>query len=181
MKVLSLNIAERKVVEWRGRNYETGIFKTQVKGPIFLDLEDVENDAVVDRKHHGGIDQAVYAYGYNHYEFWRSCYPDLNLNYGFMGENITVSKLDESKINVGDLYRLGNTIIKVTKPRQPCFKLGIRFNDQRVVEQFWNTTKCGVYFRILKTGYIAEDDEFILIEKSVNSPSIADVFSSKRG
>lgn len=167
-------------VEWRGRTYETGIFKTQVEGPIFLGSEDVKNDIVVDRKHHGGVDQAVYAYGYNHYQFWRSLYPNLKVDFGFMGENITVSNLLESNMHVDDIYSLGETIIQVTKPRQPCFKLGIRFNDQRVVKQFWKSTKSGVYFRILQTGSISKDDEFILIEKSKNSPSIADVFNSKR-
>lgn len=180
MKVLSLNIGKRTEVEWKGNIYATGIFKTQVDGPIFLDIEDVKNDVVVDRKHHGGVDQAVYVYGYNHYEFWRKLYPDLGLNFGAMGENITVSNLDESTINVGDIYSLGEARIQATKPRQPCFKLGIRFNDQKVVKQFWETTKSGVYFRILEKGYTAKDDELILIEKSINSPSIADVFSSKR-
>ena len=127
-----------------------------------------------------GTEQAVYAYGYNHYAYWRSLYPSLQLDYGYMGENLTVSELEETKIHVGDIYKLGNAVVQVTKPRQPCFKLGIRFNDQRIIKQFWNTTKSGVYFRILETGKIAKGDEFVLIEKTTNSPSIADVFTSKR-
>lgn len=180
MKIVSLNIGKRSEIQWKGKTYTTGIFKSKVEGPLFLDLEDVENDVVIDRKHHGGIEQAVYAYGYNHYAYWRSLYPSLQLDYGFMGENLTVSELEETEIHVGDIYKLGNAVVQVTKPRQPCFKLGIRFNDQSIVKQFWNTTKSGVYFRILKTGKIATGDEFVLIEKSTNSPSIADVFTSKR-
>ena len=180
MRILSLNIGVKTEVEWRSKIYATGIFKSQVKGPLFLGAEDVKNDIVVDRKHHGGVDQAVYAYGYNHYQFWRSLYPNLEIDFGFMGENITATNLEESNINVGDIYNLGGATIQVTKPRQPCFKLGLRFNDQKVVKQFWETTKSGVYFRILETGNIAKDDEFVLIEKSKNSPSIADVFRSKR-
>ena len=180
MKILSLNTGERKEVKWRGNTYATGIFKSSVSGPLFLGRDDVQNDVVIDRKHHGGVDQAVYAYGYNHYQFWSSLYPDLKLNYGFMGENLTVSELEESKIRVGSIYKLGEALVQVTKPRQPCFKLGIRFNDQHVVEQFWNTTKSGVYFRVLQTGNITVGDEFHLIEKNENSPSIAEVFRSKR-
>ena len=180
MKIVSLNIGERTEVHWKGKTYATGIFKSKVEGPLFLDLEDVENDVVIDRKHHGGIEQAVYAYGYNHYAYWRSLYPSLQLDFGYMGENLTVSELEENKIHVGDIYKLGNAVVQVTKPRQPCFKLGIRFNDQSIIKQFWNTTKSGVYFRILETGIIATGDEFVLIEKSTNSPSIADVFTSKR-
>ena len=180
MKIVSLNIGKRSEIQWKGKTYTTGIFKSKVEGPLFLDLEDVENDVVIDRKHHGGIEQAVYAYGYNHYAYWRSLYPSHKIDYGYMGENLTVSELEETEIHVGDIYKLGNAVVQVTKPRQPCFKLGIRFNDQSIVKQFWNTTKSGVYFRILKTGKIATGDEFVLIEKSTNSPSIADVFTSKR-
>lgn len=50
-------------MSWRGKTITTGIYKSSVAGPIFLDNEDVENDSVIDRKFHGGIDQAVYAYG----------------------------------------------------------------------------------------------------------------------
>ncbi len=180
MKIISLNTAKRKEVQWKGKTYSTGIFKSSVEGPLFLGKEDVQNDVVVDRKHHGGIDQAVYAYGYNHYDYWSSLYPSLNLDYGFMGENLTVSELEESEILVGNIYKLGEAVIQVTKPRQPCFKLGIRFNDQRVIKQFWLTTKSGVYFRILETGKTATGDEFQLIEKAANSSSIAEVFMSKK-
>ena len=180
MKVISLNIAKPTEISWRGKTITTGIYKTSVAGPIFLDKEDVENDSVIDRKYHGGIDQAVYAYGYNHYRFWKDLYPLLNFSNGFFGENLTVSDLDETKIHVGDVYELGETIIQVTKPRQPCYKLGIRFNDPAVIKQFWNTTKSGIYFRILQTGKVAIDDEFKLIEKAQDSPSIAEVFRSKK-
>jgi MOSC domain-containing protein YiiM len=180
MKIVSLNIGKKTAVQWRGKTYDTGIFKSKVKGPLFLDVKDVRNDIVIDRKHHGGVDQAVYAYGYNHYAYWRTLYPSLQLDFGYMGENLTVSELEETKIHIGDIYRLGEAVVQVTKPRQPCFKLGIRFNDQRIVKQFWDTTKSGVYFRILQTGNIAIGDEFLLIKKIKNSPTIADIFVSKR-
>lgn len=180
MKIVSLNIGHKKEIEWKGKVYATGIFKDAVSGPIFLDTEDVKDDMVIDRKHHGGIEQAVYAYGQNHYQYWKDLYPELDLNYGFFGENLTVSDLDESAMHVGDVYRLGETIIEVTKPRQPCIKLGIRFQDANVIKEFWNTTKCGVYFKILLTGKVAMADELKLIDKAENSPSIAEVFNSKK-
>ncbi len=180
MKVISLNIAKPTEISWRGKAITTGIYKSSVAGPIFLDKEGLENDAVIDRKYHGGMDQAVYAYGHNHYQFWKELYPLLTFSNGFFGENLTVSNLDETKIQVGDIYELGETIVQVTKPRQPCYKLGIRFNDPAVIKQFWNTSKSGIYFRILQTGKVAIDDEFKLIEKAHNSPSIAEVFRSKK-
>ena len=104
----------------------------------------------------------------------------MDLHNGFFGENLTVTNLDETSIHVGDIYELGETIIQVTKPRQPCVKLGIRFNDPAVIKQFWNTSKSGVYFKILQTGKVAIEDEFKLIKKAANSPSIAEVFISKK-
>jgi len=159
MKILSLNIGKRTQISWKGQTCQTGIFKSGVKGPLFLDLNDVEGDEVIDRKYHGGSEQAVYAYGANHYPYWRSLYPLLDLEFGAMGENLTVSGLMETEIRVGDKFKLGETIVEATKPRQPCLKLGIRFKDQQIIKQFWNSTKSGVYFRVLETGYVSIGDE----------------------
>ncbi len=180
MKVISVNIGERKTIQWRKKTIETGIFKAPVNEPIFLDIEDVQNDAVVDRKHHGGIDQAVYAYSEDHYEYWKKLYPDLEWNYGMFGENLTISDLDETKIRVGSIYQLGEAKIEVTKPRAPCYKLGVRFNDPKIIKLFWNSTKSGIYFKILKTGFVAKNDELILIEEAIHSPTIAEVYHLKR-
>lgn len=180
MKVVSVNIGERKIVEWNGKKVETGIFKYAVDTPIFLDTEDVKGDAVIDRKHHGGIEQAVYGYSEEHYHYWNHLYPDLDWEYGMFGENMTVTNLEETEINVGDTYQLGEVILEVTKPRQPCMKLGIRFGTQKVLKQFWNSTKSGIYFKVLQTGHVAVGDEFIVLKKEENTPTIAEVYASKR-
>ena len=180
MRVVSVNIGEKRTVKWRNKIVETGIFKFPVNKPIFLDLEDVKYDDVVDRKYHGGIEKAVYAYGEQYYEYWKSLYPKQDWNYGMFGENLTISDLDENNIHIGSTYQLGEVILEVTKPREPCFKLGIRFNDPSVIKQFWNSTKSGIYFKILKTGYVAKSVELILLEKSINNPTIAEVYESKK-
>lgn len=180
MKVVSVNIGERKKVQWRNRIIETGIYKYPVDTPIFLDVENVQKDNVVDRKFHGGIQQAVYAYGEQHYHGWKAIYPDLEWNYGMFGENITISNFDEEKIHIGSIYKLGNSKIEVTKPRQPCYKLGIRFNDPKIIKQFWNSTKSGIYFKVLETGNVAKKDELILLENKPKNPTISEVYISKR-
>ncbi len=180
MKVISVNLGERKQVQWRNKTIETGIYKFPVESPIFLGTEDVQNDNAVDRKYHGGIEQAVYGYSENYYEYWKELYPDLNWNYGMFGENLTITNLDETKIHVGSIYQLGEAKIEVTKPRQPCYKLGIRFNNPKIIKQFWNSTKSGIYFKILETGYVAKNDELVLLEKATNNPNIAEVYQSKR-
>ena len=88
MKVISVNIGEKRTVTWKYKTYETGMFKYPVEDAIFLGEEDVINDHVIDRRFHGGIDKAVYAYGENHYGFWKELYPDLEFSYGMFGENL---------------------------------------------------------------------------------------------
>jgi len=180
MKVISVNIGEKKTVNYKGKLIETGIFKFPVSTSIFLGTEDVENDAVIDRRYHGGIDQAVYAYSENHYDYWKELYPTLEWRFGMFGENLTISNLDETKIHIGATYKLGEVILEVTKPRQPCMKLGLVFETQSILKQFWNSTKSGLYFKVLKTGNVTVDDELILINKAENSPTIAEVYETKK-
>ncbi|WP_372794782.1 MOSC domain-containing protein [Lutibacter sp.] len=180
MKLVSVNVGEKKTINYKGRIIETGIFKKPMDLPIFLGKEDVENDAVIDRKYHGGIDQAVYAYSETHYSYWKELYPNLDWHFGIFGENLTISNLEETKIQVGNQYKLGETIIEVTKPREPCMKLGLVFGTQKILKQFWNSTKCGIYFKVLQTGNVAVDDELILIKKAENSPTISEVYETKK-
>ena len=180
MKVMSVNIGKKKSINYKGRVIETGIFKLPVKHPIFLDIEDVENDVVVDRRYHGGIDQAVYGYSEDHYKYWKGLYPNLDWEYGMFGENLTISNLEETEIHVGSIYKLGETILEVTKPREPCMKLGLRFGTQKILKQFWNETKSGIYFKILKTGNVEIGDELTLNYNSETSPTISEVYKSKK-
>lgn len=180
MKVVSVNIGEKRVLDYKGKTIETGIFKFPVINSIVLGLEDVENDVVVDRKYHGGIDQAVYAYSENHYKYWKELYPDLDWHYGMFGENLTISNLEETDIKVGDTYKLGEVIIEVTKPREPCMILGIVFGTQKILKQFWNSTKSGIYFKVLQTGRVTVNDKMELLKKSEGSPSIAQVYETKK-
>ena len=180
MRVVSVNIGELTKVHWRKKVIETGIFKYPVDHPVFLGEENVRGDKIENKIHHGGIDQAVYAYGEQHYSYWKELYPDQDWNYGMFGENLTITNFDETVIHVGSIYQLGEARVQVTKPRQPCMKLGIRFNYQNIVKDFWNSTKSGVYFKVLETGNVSSGDELMLLENKPESPTIAEVYTAKR-
>ncbi|MET2986539.1 MOSC domain-containing protein [Aureibaculum conchae] len=180
MKIVSVNIGKKKTIQWRNKTFETGIFKYPVQEAIFLDTENVKNDTIVNRKSHGGVEKAVYAYGENHYHYFKELHPNLDWQYGIFGENITFSNLEETEIHIGEIYQLGRAKIQVSKSRQPCFKLGIRFNDQSIVKQFWNSTKCGVYFKVLQSGNVTIGDELILLETANDNPTIAEAYHSKK-
>lgn len=165
MKVISVNTGEARTIKWRGSEVSTGIFKFPVEQPIYLGNEDVENDSVIDRRYHGGIDKACYLYSADHYSFWKNLYPELEMPWGMFGENITVEGLEETQVNIGDTFEIGDAIVQATQPRQPCFKLEFRFPESDIVRQFVDSGFAGVYVRVLKIGHVKTGDELKLVEK----------------
>lgn len=175
MKVISTNIGETKEVSWRGKAVQTGIFKSSVDSGIFLGNSDVVDDHVVDRRYHGGEFKACYLYSADHYTHWSELYPDKDMPYGMFGENLTVEGLDETEMTIGSTYRVGKALIQVSEPREPCFKLGIRFDDQGVLKHFINSTYSGVYVKVIEEGHVNPNDELELVD-FVDGPSIVDVY-----
>jgi MOSC domain-containing protein YiiM len=177
MQIISTNIGQPETIEWRGQKVQTGIYKFSVDSSIYLGDEDVENDHVLDRRYHGGIDKACYLYSADHYPFWQNKFPDQDWKWGMFGENLTVSGLNESEIYIGDIYQIGEAVVQVSQPRQPCFKLGVRFGDQSVVDEFWESPFPGVYVRVLQSGNVKSGDKLILIKPNSDSLTINQVFS----
>lgn len=177
MQIVSTNIAKPTTIEWRGQHLQTGIYKYAVDKPILLGVEDVENDHVLDRRYHGGADKACYLYSADHYPFWQNKYPNLEWIWGMFGENLTISGLEESEICIGDCFQIGEAVVQVSQPRQPCFKLGVRFNDQSVVDDFWNSPFPGVYVRVLTPRKVGKGNELVLIQRNPESLSVGQVFS----
>lgn len=175
MKVISVNIGDPVIVKWRGKKVKTGIYKYPVNKSIHLGFEDVDHDHVIDRRYHGGLDKACYLYSYDHYEYWKSKYPELDWHYGVFGENITLEKFDEAEIKIGSIYRLGTSLVQISRPRQPCFKLGIRFGTQRIIKEFLNSLKTGVYIRVLERGEVTSGDQLILEQENANGVTIKEL------
>ena len=176
MIVKSTNIAAPKTVPWKGKMITTGIFKYPVNNPIYLGVENVQEDHIADRKVHGGLDKACYLFSTTHYDYWKKLYPDLDWNWGMFGENLTVEGLDESEIYIGDIYELGTALVQISQPREPCFKLGIRFGSQHILRQFIDHAYPGTYIRILREGEVRAGDSFKLIERKQESLSTRDLF-----
>ena len=176
MEVLSVNISDKKKVQWQSRTIETGIFKKEVSS-IFIDTNGVNEDKVVDLKHHGGEDMAVYGYCKKHYAYFKKLHPKVVFNHGIFGENITISNLLETEVFIGDTFQVGEAIIQVAQPRFPCFKLGIVFNSQKIVKQYLHTTYTGFYFRVLQKGCVKKGDKLSLIKQATNSMTVAEIYS----
>ena len=177
MKIIATNIAKPTTIVWNGKTQTTGIYKYPTKEGIYLNKEEVKGDEVSDRKHHGGIFKACYLFSEDHYAYWQNLYPNLDFNYGIFGENLTVKGLDETKISVGDIYKIGTALVQVTQPREPCFKLGIRFGTQAILKQFIKHARPGTYVRVLEEGLIKPGDKMILVQAATNSLTTTQLFS----
>src|SRR6266850_8378753 len=109
MKIISLNIALPRLVEWNGGPVATGIFKEPVQGPVMVRTLNLEGDRQADLTVHGGVSKAVYAYPSEHYAFWRTELPGIALPWGTFGENLTTEGLHEGSVFIGDSYRIGES------------------------------------------------------------------------
>jgi MOSC domain-containing protein YiiM len=176
MKIVSTNIGEPRTVIWRNKEVNTGIFKFPVENGIVLEAEDVENDHVIDRKYHGGIDKACYAYSADFYDYWKDQFPQLDWCFGMFGENLTIDGLDEKQLSIGDVFEVGEAILEVSEPRQPCMKLNIRMNSPNAVKSFVEFGRSGTYFRVLKNGLVKPGDNLRLIAPGKPTLTVYDVF-----
>lgn len=175
MRVVSVNVSLPKTVEWRGRNVTTAIFKEAVEGRVRIRRTGLQGDRQADPSVHGGPAKAVYAYPSEHYPFWRRELERADLPWGAFGENLTTEGLQEGTIRVGDHLRIGSALLKVTQPRMPCYKLGIRFERMDMVRRFLASGRSGFYLAVLEEGDVAARDPIQLLVTDNHLPTISQV------
>ncbi len=176
MHVVATNIAQPTLIEWKGKKEYTGIYKSPVDEAIFLGKEGVHGGEISDRRVHGGTDKACYLFSTEHYDFWKDRYPHLDWDWGMFGENLSISGLDESDICLGDVYQIGEALVEVCQPREPCYKLGIKFGDQNVLSEFIAHGYPGLYVRVLQEGKVSAGDKLILKQPSSGDLTIKAFF-----
>jgi len=175
--IQSTNIATSKTITWKDKEVVTGIYKKPTPMPIYLGYNGVKEDYIADKKVHGGKYKACYLFSTDHYPYWKKIYPNLDWKWGFFGENLTVNGLNEVQIMVGDIYKIGDAVVQVTQPREPCFKFGVKFGTQKVLKQFINHGFPGTYVGILEEGLVDTNDTLKLLHRPEKSLSIAQLFS----
>lgn len=176
MRVLSVNLAQARSIEYRGETHQTGIFKVPTNDPAALTRMGVGGDRVCDLLNHGGVDKAVYAFAIDHYEHWRSALDKPGLGPGAFGENLTMAGLDEAAICVGDRLTVGSALLEVSQPRVPCFKLGVALGDERAPGLFTRHFHTGVYFRVLREGEVSAGDDAQISHRHPEKISVHSLF-----
>lgn len=180
MKLVSLNVGQPRVVETARGGVLTSIFKEPAEGRRKVVPHNVEGDRQSDLTVHGGPHKAVYAYALEHYRYWEDELGE-KLSAGVFGENLTVSGLDEATINIGDVVEIGSVRLRVTQPRMPCFKLGIRFQRADMVKRFWQSGRSGIYFAVERAGDLGSGDQVAVVDKHPLNVSVAEVVSLYQG
>jgi MOSC domain-containing protein YiiM len=138
----------------------SGFVKEQRSGNIAVTLQGLDGDRQADLTAHGGPEKAVYGYADRHYVAWAADFPALASAFrsGAMGENLTISDMDENDICVGDIHAVGSALLQVCQPRQPCFKLALRHNEKRLPKAMVRSGRAGWYYRVLREGTLSQGD-----------------------
>jgi MOSC domain-containing protein YiiM len=175
MRILSVNVGLPREVSWHGKPVATGIFKEPVKGSVMLRTLNLDGDQQADLTVHGGISKAVYAYPAEHYAYWRTQLPGVDLPWGMFGENFTIEGLLEEAVYIGDRFGVGAAEVMVTEPRMPCFKLGIKFGRTDIIKRFLASRRTGFYFAVVREGLVGAGDSVKLISREQADISVTDI------
>jgi MOSC domain-containing protein YiiM len=138
------------------QNVPSAFVKRPVAGPVMAKTLGLIGDQQADLRVHGGPDKAIYCYPMEHYAKWLAERPSAEelLMPGGFGENLTTRGLDEDLVCIGDVLRIGGVTVQVTRPREPCFKLGLRFKDPQILRELLRSGRSGWYLRVLEPGLV---------------------------
>ncbi len=155
MKLLAICIGHAERLP--GKSYRTGIYKTPVNGPVLIDELGLVGDAVCNKKHHGGPDQAILLEGSLTLDWW-AAELGRDLPFGTFGENIVIEGLDNRDVAVGDRFHQGDVVLEATSPRSPCNTLSARMGDPGFSRAFLKAGRPGIYCRVIKPGALHAGD-----------------------
>jgi MOSC domain-containing protein YiiM len=174
MRIQSINAGQAETIEHDGKTFVTGICKNPLQGPVRIGQEGVADDAILATEHHGGADQAVYAYSVEDYEWWAE-QTGLEFFPGVFGENLTISDMP-SNMHIGDRLLIGELVLEATAPRIPCATLAARMGDPGFGMAFRKAEKPGIYFRVLNAGDVSVGDPVTFVGSEETNVSVLDLF-----
>ena len=169
-QLLGLQTAAARRVQISGRSILTAIHKTAVAGPVPVMPLGLMGDEQADMSVHGGLDKALYAYPVEHYPFWRDArrqagagLMDDALPFGAVGENLTISGVLEADVWVGDVLQFANCALRVTQPREPCYKFNAAMGFSGAVKAMAQSGFCGFYLAVDVPGTLCAGEPFALV------------------
>jgi MOSC domain-containing protein YiiM len=142
------------------RGVPSAFRKRPVEGAVAVHWLGLAGDEQADKRVHGGTLKAVYAYPEAHYAAWLAEFPEHEdtLVAGAFGENLTIGGLTEAEVRAGDVHAIGTARLRVTQPREPCFKLALAFGDNRLPRALARSGRSGWYYEVLEPGVVSAGD-----------------------
>jgi len=177
--VRSVNVGRPKTAAWAeiGR---TSIDKRPLGGPVRVGRLGLEGDEVSDTRHHGGPDQAVYAFGREDLDAWAATLG-RDIRDGQFGENLSTQGIDVNEAEIGEHWRIGTAVLEVASIRTPCneFKswMGESGYDRTAwVKRFTATNRPGPYLRVVEEGVLAAGDRIEVVHRPGHGVTVSTMF-----
>lgn len=158
----------------------TAIDKRPVEGAVKVGPYGLRADVQADRKHHGGLDQAVYAYSQDDADWW-AAELGREIPPGLFGENLRVAGVDATAPRVGERWTIGEgeraLVLEVTKPRNPCMTFARWMGEDRNgwVKRFQTEARLGTYLRVVQNGSVSAGDRITVQPAPDGAPTILDL------
>lgn len=174
MRVVSVNVGRAEEICHGSRSMVTGINKQGSDERIWIAELGLRDDAICDSEHHGGVDQAVYAYSAEDYDWW-SRQLGHTVRHGTFGDNLTIAGLPDD-MNAGERLLIGDVVLEATSPRIPCSTLATQMQDSNFGLAFRRAEKPGFYFRVLNEGDVGVGDSVTFVENPDSNVSMLELF-----
>ncbi|MCW2522531.1 MAG: hypothetical protein JWO63_866 [Frankiales bacterium] len=162
----------------------TGIDKRPTDQPVLLAELGVVGDTVCDRRHHGGPDQAAYAYDFADTSWWqRELGAELSfaLQPGSFGENLTTSGLAVSEAVIGERWQIGGAVLEVSRPRIPCATFAAFWGVDHLVKRFTDAARPGAYLRVVTAGEVRAGQPIAVLSRPEHGLTVAETFQAMTG
>lgn len=164
MKIIGLYLG--KLTNIGEKRNSTGIYKQSVE-QVSIDELGIIGDTQADKRFHGGPEKALHQYALSGYEKIIKRYPLLHKKAkpGMIGENLSVTDMNEHNVCIGDIYKVGRATLQVSAPRIPCWKIDAKFKQPNLNQFISQHRLNGWYYRVLNGGVITLNDEFFLQQR----------------
>jgi len=173
--VLAVCVGAGQDAAWAGRLGRTAIDKRSVTGPVEVTRQGLVGDEQADTQHHGGADQALYAYAQADVDHWTQVLHH-DLPPGSFGENLRVDDLEVTGARIGERWRIGSSVeVQVTAPRIPCKVFSNFLDVPDLVARFLSAGRPGAYLRVLIPGRLQTGDRVEVLERPDHDVTVADV------
>lgn len=165
MRVISVNAGRPRLMEHRGKTFNSAIGKEPIVGPARVTATGLALDHQANRELHGGTELALCVYPHDHYAYLgRRLGHELAVP--SFGENLTTEGLLESEACIGDVYRIGGEVrVQISQPREPCSTLTRKHDCPAMAQWIHETGYTGFYLRVLQPGDVRAGDTIERVER----------------